>query len=291
MSQLEDLKPTGRPRVIDLVSQAGLDVSDWANFTRGAKWAAANPKYCYEWSFAQPGHPIVVNLWHSLLRERGSALTWSLNLRSLIQDYSVPGAKTVWRRRAESLGQALDEAWRHGRPIRAIINDGDVRKSTSPDAEASQVQFRLLDPLPWAVTSHDAKTGVWTLTRGASLRGSVDQFDLPPADDVSAERIETTRTVFVRDPGLRAAALLRANGRCEFCLQPGFTLPDGRVFLETHHVIPLSEGGSDSANNVAAVCPNHHREAHYGAGAADIRKTLLAHLRLVATGTRTPTRV
>ena len=34
--------------------------------------------------------------------------------------------------------------------------------------------------------------------------------------------------------------------------------------METHHIVPLSEGGSDGDDNVAALCPNHHREAHYG---------------------------
>ena len=49
----------------------------------------------------------------------------------------------------------------------------------------------------------------------------------------------------------------------------------GEVFLETHHIVPLSEGGADSVKNAAAVCPNHHREAHYGASAAVIRDFLL----------------
>ena len=279
MSQLDDLKPTGRARVIDLVSQAGLDVSDWANFARGAQWAAANPKYCYEWAFFQDGRPTVVNLWHSLLREKRGVVTWSLNLRSLIRDYSMPGAKTVWRKRTERLESALHDAWRDNRPVRAIVNEGDVLESASPDSQASQVRGRLLDPLPWVVTSYDSRTGVWTLTRGTSTGGRVDQFDLEPTDDVGPERVDTLQSVFVRDRALRADALLRADGRCEFCGQPGFTLPDGRVYLETHHVVPLSEGGPDAAHNVAAVCANHHREAHYGSAAAEIRRVLLAHLR------------
>lgn len=279
MSRLNDLKPTGRARVIDLVSQAGLDVSGWAKFKGGAKRAASNPKYCYEWAFVQGDRPTVVNLWHSLLSEKRGVVTWSLNLGSLIRAYSLPGARTVWRKRAERLLSALQDAWRERSPVRAIINEGDVLESTSPDSRASQVRGRLLDPLPWEVTSYDSKTGVWTLTRGTRTAGRVDQFDLAPTDDVGPERISTVQSVFVRDRTLRTDALLRADGRCEFCGQPGFTLPDGRVYLETHHVIPLSEGGPDAAHNVAAVCANHHREAHYGSAAAEIRRVLLAQLR------------
>lgn len=278
MGQLEDLKPTEKSRVIDLVKEAGLDVSDWANFTRGPKWAAANPKYCYEWSFVQPGRVVVVNLWHADMRGRGDTVTWSANPRAWFRTSSVE-AKPVWRKRAENVESAIEAAARNGLPIRVIVNDGKRRQAEDPKAKASTVQRRLLDPLPWAVTSYDRKTGQFTLTRGAIVRGSADQFDVPQDGDETVARVEISSSVFVRDPALRAAALRRAKGRCEFCLRPGFTMADGKVFLETHHVIPLSEGGRDSADNVAAVCPNHHREAHHGSRATAIRETLLSRLR------------
>lgn len=50
------------------------------------------------------------------------------------------------------------------------------------------------------------------------------------------------------------------------------------IYLETHHVQPLSEGGTDSEDNVAALCPNDHRKAHYSAEAAEIREHLRATL-------------
>ena len=278
MGQLEDLNPTEKCRVIDLVKEAGLDVSDWANSSRGPKWAAANPKYCYEWSFIQPGRAVVVNFWHANMRERGDTVTWSANPRAWFHKSSV-GAKEVWRKRAENLERAIDAAARNSLPIRAIINDGKMRQADDPKAKASTVQRRLLDPLPWAVTSYNRKTGQCTLTRGAIARGSADQFDVPQDGNETVARVKVSSSVFVRDPALRAAALQRANGRCEFCLRPGFMMEDGKVFLETHHVIPLSEGGRESADNVAAVCPNHHREAHHGLQASAIRKTLLSRLR------------
>lgn len=62
-------------------------------------------------------------------------------------------------------------------------------------------------------------------------------------------------------------ALLRANGACEHCGEAGFVLKDGSIYLETHHIVSLAAGGADLVNNVIALCPNHHREAHYGADA------------------------
>jgi 5-methylcytosine-specific restriction enzyme A len=34
-------------------------------------------------------------------------------------------------------------------------------------------------------------------------------------------------------------------------------------YLEAHHVISLAENGDDSVDNVIALCPEHHREAHF----------------------------
>jgi hypothetical protein len=41
----DDLFPTGKNRVIDLVQAAGVDVSDWGNYSRGPEHAPVNPKY------------------------------------------------------------------------------------------------------------------------------------------------------------------------------------------------------------------------------------------------------
>jgi hypothetical protein len=40
MSTLDEIKPTVKPRVIDLVSAAGIDVSDWGKFRGGEERAA-----------------------------------------------------------------------------------------------------------------------------------------------------------------------------------------------------------------------------------------------------------
>ena len=48
-SELEELKLTSHRKVIELVEEAGVDVSDWQNFKGGSGKAASNPKHCYEW--------------------------------------------------------------------------------------------------------------------------------------------------------------------------------------------------------------------------------------------------
>ena len=279
MDAIESLRPTEKGRVMDLVKHAGLDVSDWANFARGAAWAAANPRYCYEWSFVDPGRVVVVSLWHRDLRENKGVVSWASNPREWFRQSSHQAMVGVRKNRAEKLHLALREAARGHLPVRVIVNDSTMRGADDSKGKASTVQKRLLDPVPWAVTAYSDKTGDITLTRGVATKRSVDQFEVVQDLDDTPRRVNVNSSAFVRDAALRAAALLRADGKCELCGCSGFATADGRIYLETHHVVPLSEGGHDSADNIAAVCPNHHREAHHGSRAEAIRETLQQLLR------------
>lgn len=49
---------------------------------------------------------------------------------------------------------------------------------------------------------------------------------------------------------------------------------EGQPFLEVHHINRLADDGPDTPENVAAICPNCHREAHYGSDPLGFRKRL-----------------
>ncbi|WP_228007834.1 HNH endonuclease [Kosakonia pseudosacchari] len=72
--------------------------------------------------------------------------------------------------------------------------------------------------------------------------------------------------IYSRSPDIVAIALLRAKGVCERCNKkaPFNRKSDNTPYLEVHHVQSLSNGGADSLANVLALCPNCHRELHYG---------------------------
>jgi 5-methylcytosine-specific restriction protein A len=126
------------------------------------------------------------------------------------------------------------------------------------------------------VTAVDQNTGDYTLTRGANH--FIDQFSIQETPDRKPERREVSGQAFIRSSLVRDNVLLRANGKCEWCSQPGFPTAGDGIYLETHHVIPLSEDGLDIESNVAALCPNHHREAHHGKIRDEMRKELLKRL-------------
>jgi hypothetical protein len=78
----------------------------------------------------------------------------------------------------------------------------------------------------------------------------------------------TTTAIFRRNPDVVAEVLERAKGFCENkkCGKPAPFLraSDNSPYLEVHHKIPLAQGGDDTVENAIALCPNCHREAHFG---------------------------
>jgi hypothetical protein len=92
----------------------------------------------------------------------------------------------------------------------------------------------------------------------------------------------STTRVYERDPLVIAIARKRAGHRCEVpgCDHPQFMAGDGLPYCEVHHVIPLAEGGEDRIENVACLCPSHHREVHLG-NQRSVLETQLKELRAV----------
>lgn len=58
---------------------------------------------------------------------------------------------------------------------------------------------------------------------------------------------------------------------CQICValaspSPAFIKKNESAYSEAHHVQPVSElaVGSLGCDNIMVLCPNHHRQAHYG---------------------------
>ncbi|WP_319025684.1 HNH endonuclease [Acidithiobacillus caldus] len=88
----------------------------------------------------------------------------------------------------------------------------------------------------------------------------------PPPGNKKPATSQSPVTQFIRDPAVVAWVLAEAAGICEWCGLPApFTREEGSPFLEVHHVLRLADGGEDTIYNTVALCPNCHRELHYGA--------------------------
>lgn len=119
----------------------------------------------------------------------------------------------------------------------------------------------------------DEETVVSSLIRLKSreqLRRQAGKAPRQPAKRPSA------RTEFERSAAVVAYVKKRAGENCEMpgCKSTLFRKSDGSVYTEVHHVIPLAEGGDDSVENAAALCPNCHRAQHHAENKAELRETL-----------------
>lgn len=317
--ELASLQPNSKHAVIDLVEATGIDTTCWHVNQDGSKAARprSNPAYCYNWSFGGGAEPILVCLWYDAIKAENGQIVFNDNLRQAadqldsIADAAGTEQETKNRaraqaRRARAVDAAFAAAYKAGRALRVIVNEGQRRPDDSLGRESSKVEMRMLDPVSWRVERYDNTSGGLQLVReragGPAPAPANGYTNTPPPESVAPKtaipptapgapvpmfvdqytigtdqvrRKELSGQVYERSRLVRDAALARAAGMCQLCRQPGFQTAAGTVFLETHHVVPLAEGGADRLDNVVAICPNDHREAHYGRDAGRIRESLL----------------
>ncbi len=73
------------------------------------------------------------------------------------------------------------------------------------------------------------------------------------------------RRYYERSKDVRRYVLARSKGICEACGKPApFVRSDETPYLEPHHTHMISESGPDNPRWVGAICPNCHRQIHYG---------------------------
>ncbi|WP_136799680.1 HNH endonuclease [Desulfosediminicola ganghwensis] len=105
---------------------------------------------------------------------------------------------------------------------------------------------------------------------------AIDDLVSYPIGSISPEKKVISSGSYSRDPAVRTYVLNKADGQCEYCGEVGFLLSDGvSRYLESHHIIALADAGQDTIGNVIALCPKHHREAHYGLKRNDLESQML----------------
>jgi hypothetical protein len=116
------------------------------------------------------------------------------------------------------------------------------------------------------------------LTSSGKAKDGLNDLDDIPAGNATPDRASATSWFVVRDAKVRAYVLKQAKGKCEYCGSKGFLMKNGLRYLEAHHVISLSTKGKDTVDNVIALCPFHHREAHFGQNADALEEEFLARI-------------
>jgi hypothetical protein len=221
------------------------------------------------------------------MRSRNRKIVLDFNMRDAARAAARHG-KPVWQRRASKMDEAIRTALTEKLPIRAVILDGSMRRWSQNNPKASEVHWRRLDSVHWAVTLYDPETGDCRLTRGAAPRsvsaklGSTAPFSNPLSitpDRVAIESALEGRQRLVKHLSrerssrlakMKKAVTLQQTGvlACEVCgfdfarAYPGIGLP----FIEVHHLRALSATAKPTRTvlqHLSLLCSNCHRMIHF----------------------------
>lgn len=286
---LQKLLPTRQERIIDVVALAGHDTEKWKFREDGTPAKCkppVNPRFCYRWSFTEENHPSLLCIWFRQLDEADGVIFHKHNMREeamrlerVGEDRKIPEDVANRARKhakeARRMNDVVRDAFASKKPLHfAIVHS---KKAHSGEDEPSSAQFRQFDDSLWTVTSYEMETGDYKIVRGLQAVEPTEQNDF--ADQFSESGAPVTTIIngvaFVRSKAVRDAVLVRAAGKCEYCGEAGFETKTGKIYLETHHIIPLSEGGTDHEDNVIGLCPNDHMSAHHSIDKEAIREKLL----------------
>lgn len=187
---------------------------------------------------------------------------------------------------ARELHTTLHQVISNGYEAYGILCEAD--NPSSPERKRGYFQedivliLRLVKESPGIVAYVQGEVSTSAVMEGM---GAFGRPFYPAADDLhmpqgvaQPDRFTTLRTSYRRDDSVRQFVLSRAKGRCEYCGEQGFELPDGRHYLEAHHIISMSNDGPDRIDNVIALCAHHHREAHYGKDSEQLEKAFTEKL-------------
>lgn len=156
------------------------------------------------------------------------------------------------------------------KPVRFVgrfaCEDWEIVKA--PDREGSQrnaIVFLLRAVDEDAITSQESVT----IEPQQLTRNLVERLRRRAYDAARPRALQSTSarpsTVYERAEAVRVYVLARSKGECECCRSPApFTRSDGTAYLEPHHTRRVSDGGPDHPKWVGAICPNCHREIHFG---------------------------
>lgn len=123
-------------------------------------------------------------------------------------------------------------------------------------------------------TEHAESSGPAPAASFGELRARAYAAAKPTIKRSSAR--ESLHSYYERSTDIKDYVLRRSEGVCESCEKKApFISRTGDFYLEAHHIHRLSDRGLDDPRHVAAICPNCHREIHYGTSGAALDNELL----------------
>lgn len=247
---LESLRPTTKTNVIDLIAEAGVDVSPWHFRADGTAIdaPAENPSYCYDWAFGSTFEHIVLCIWHGSLAVDGETIVYAENMRKLgtaLQRIAADPSRDAKDRdrarqqatRARNFDELVKAAYERLLPVRLIINEGNQASREQLGAASSKVLRRELDAESWFVHDYDEASGECRLVRG--VRPANDLPDQGHSEEESKGPDDARQLAAIRirrgQRAFREKLLSAWNRRC--------VVTESRIaeLLEAAHIVPHAD--------------------------------------------------
>jgi len=179
---------------------------------------------------------------------------------------AVEARVETWRRTGQLTGDARTWAELVGAAVMDLICDGSTSSRRGQPRPLLIVLAKLSELLHRAGISEDQRNE-WTarivgggpISR-AALRELMEQANLQlVVTDDDGEPLHVGRARRLASAAMLIALIARSSGTCEF---PGCHAKHYRA--NAHHIEWWRHGGPTNIDNLALLCPHHHRLVHHG---------------------------
>lgn len=145
------------------------------------------------------------------------------------------------------------------------IKEGRTRSFNSIDARRGFEKYGFL--LVDVSKSIDEGRSFSKSVKAAKRDSSKERNERLALAKKTPETIYSIVKNYRRNPDVVAEVIYRAKGICGRCQKPApfrSRTKGNPLYLEVHHIKQLAYGGEDKVENAIALCPNCHREEHFG---------------------------
>ena len=249
--------------LLNWIAQHGLESENGMPKQKKPQQIAALPKEKEEpWTEAELNAAVLAYLDMQRKHDQGQKINRKQVYRDLAAEF--PRSEKAFERRMLNISFVLQEM---GRPwLKGLMPARNVGTTNSPIIQ----RFILaaspeLVPVAKEFTEHKG-----------------EDYTVPPipAGVAKPKKEIVPVTQIVRDAKVKEWVMGVANGHCECCQKPApfNRIQDGEPFLELHHLVLLADDGPDTIQNAVAICPNCHRELHFGENRVALREQMYGRI-------------
>jgi 5-methylcytosine-specific restriction protein A len=180
----------------------------------------------------------------------------------------IRGNRAIRDHREDGKDLLLFQAMGHSQPVRYLgcYACASWEYGRGPDKDGTDRRIIIFHLAPTETIPDFEAKGATTPVQPPSLEELRRKAYEAAGTRTSNQGRQSSRQYRERSDAVRAYVLARAAGICESCGLPApFSRTNGTPYLEPHHTMRLSDDGPDHPSWVGAVCPNCHKEIHYGA--------------------------